>query len=182
MSGQRQPVAGALLAMMQPDTAYTAAGLAQAIGCTRMAAYQALGRMAAKNTIGQRWVGGGNVYFASPEMAAAFGAQAAAALAEQLRHKRAANLAANNARVMATVDRNRVRPEKPGRAAPVVIVGPAPESKCAPRPVDMSRAVWTIAPTPLARFAVDPGSIEPGAFVVDMPAGRWSDYAVRGAA
>lgn len=180
MSGQRQPVASALLAMMQPHTAYTAAGLARAIGCTRMAAYQALGRMAAKHAIGQRWVGGGNVYFASPEMAAAFGARAVAALAEQLRHKRAANLAANKARPMATVDRNRVLPAKPGRAAPVVIA--APESNREPCPVDMSRAVWTIAPTPICRFAVDPDSIEPGGFLVDMPAGRWSDYAVRGAA
>lgn len=182
MSGRRQPVADALLAMMQPHTAYTAAGLARTIGCTRMAAYQALGSMAAKKTIGLRLVGGGNVYFASQAMADDFGAQAAAALAEQLRHKRAANLAANNARVMATVDRNRVHPTRPGRPAPVVIAAPAPESKRAARPVDMSRAVWTIAPTPLARFAVDPTTIVPGAFLVDMPPGRWSDYALRGAA
>jgi hypothetical protein len=175
-----RPVMVPLLAMMQPHTPYTAPGLAQAIGCRRMAAYQALERMAGNGQIGRRVVGGGNVYFCTQEQADQFSARDAAELADQLRRKRAENLATNNARVMATVDRNRVRREKPGRPAPVVIAVPAPDLE--PRPVDMSTAVWTIAKTPLARFAVDPASIEPGAFVVDLPAGRWSDYAVRGAA
>jgi hypothetical protein len=177
-----RPVMVPLLAMMKPHTPYTAPGLAQAIGCRRMAAYQALERMAGKQQIGRRVVGGGNVYFCTQEQADEFSTRDAAVLAEQLRHKRAENLATNKARVMATVDRNRVRKERPGRPAPVVIAQPPPESKSAPRPVDMSSAVWTIAKTPVCRFAVDPASIKPGAFVIDMPAGRWSDYAVRGAA
>ena len=177
-----KPVMAPLLAMMQPHTPYTAPGLAQAIGCRRMAAYQALERMAGAGQIGRRVVGGGNVYFCTQAQADEFSARDAAVLADQLRHKRAENLASNNARVMATVDRNRVRKQRPGRPAPVVIAEPPPPAAHAPSPVDMSRAVRTIAKTPPGRFEADPTTITPGSFVIDMPAGRWSDYAVRGAA
>lgn len=178
MSGR--PVMAALLSAMQPNTAYTAAGLAKTIGCRRIAAHQALVRMATKGRIGMRRVGG-NAYFASQAMADEFGAQAAAVLADALRQQRVDKLRASNARAMGSIDRNRLPRQKPGRAAPVVIAEVPPEPKHAPRPVDMSQAVWTIATTPLDRFSVDPATVQPGSFVIDMPPGRWSDYAVRGA-
>ena len=178
MRAASQPVTAMLLAAMQPGTGYTSGGLSRQIGCTRMAAYQALGRMAARGQVGLRIIGGGNVYFASPADADAFGAQAAAELAQQLRDKRAQNLETNKARAP-KARRNQVAPQKPGRPAPVVIADPLPME----RAVDMSAAVWTIAKTPTSRFAVDPASIKPGAFLLDdMPAGRWSDYALKEAA
>jgi hypothetical protein len=179
MSAAPLPVTAMVLAAMQPKTGYTSGGLSRQIGCTRMAAYQALGRMAARGQVGLRIIGGGNVYFASPADADAFGADAAAQLAQQLRDKRAENLETNKARATRAGRRNQVAPAKPGQPAPVVIAAAVPMD----RTVDMSAAVWTIAPTPVSRFAVDPASIKPGAFLLDdMPAGRWSDYAVKEAA
>ena len=179
MTWARHSITAALLAGMQPKTAYTAAGLSRMIGTTRRAADQALRRMAATGPLGVRSIGGGRVYFTTQADADEFGAADAAELADQLRQRRAENLAANNNRLRAAgMHRNQVVKPRPSVPAPVHIPKPAPID----RPVDMSRAVWTIAKTPIGRFAVDPDSIERGAFVVDMPAGRWSDYAVRGAA
>ena len=175
----RHVVVNALLDSMKPNTAYTAAGAARMIGTSRRVVDQALRRMATTGQLGVRSVGGGRVYFTDQAAADAFGAADAAELAEQLRARKALNLAAANNRLKAAgMHRNKVAKLRPSVPAPVHIPKPAPIE----RPVDVSRAVWTIAPTPPSRFAVDPKSITPGAFVVDMPAGRWSDYAVRGAA
>ena len=167
----------ALLAGMRPNTAYTAAGLARMIGRTRRTVDQALRRMASRGRLGLLRVGGGCVYFTSQADADAYGARDAAALAEQIRLKRAENLAATNRRLKANSvgKRGKLPTARPSVPAPVVIAEPAKDD----RPADMSRAEWTIAPTPVCRFAVDPASIEPGAFLLDMPAGRWSDYAAR---
>ena len=173
MNWVRGTLNDALHAALQPG-ANTAADIAKAIGCTRMAAYQALKRMGDRRQIGVRIIGGGNVYFRTPAEADEFGASAAAVLADQLRRKRAENLEHNKRRPSAMAERNQVVKQKPGKPAPVVII-PAPQVE---RPVDMSRAVLTTAKTPPGRFEADPAAIVPGAFLVDMPPGRWSDYAV----
>ena len=176
MSGGRNPVTSAVLASMKPGTGYTAAGMAHMIGTTRRATDQALRRMATTGQIGMRRIGGGRVYFTTQAAADAFGTEEAAALAEQVRSQRAETLAATNRRLKAAgMHRNRVVKPKPSVPASVHI----PEPPKIARPVDMSQAVLTVAKTPVGRFAVDPADITPGAFLLDLPAGRWSDYALR---
>lgn len=176
MTGQRYAVANAVRRSMKPGIGYTAAGVARMIGTHRRATDQALRRMATAGQIGMRRIGGGRVYFTTQAAADAFGAEEAAALAAQVRSMRAEALAATNRRLKAAgMHRNQVVKPKPSVPAPVHIPSPPKVA----REVDMSRAVLTICKTPVGRFAVDPADIVPGAFLVDLPAGRWSDYALR---
>ena len=172
----RRGVMPAVLAGMKPQIPYTAVGLAWMIGATRRAVDQALRRMAVVGRVGVRSVGGTRVYFTSQLDADAFGGRDAEAPAEQARQRRAENLAASGRRLRAAgMHRNRVVPARPSVPVGVYI----PKQPVVDRLIDMSRAVMTIAKTPACRFAVDPASITPGAFLLDLPAGRWSDYALR---
>ena len=176
MTGQPYVVVNAIRASMKAGIGYTAAGVARMIGTHRRATDQALRRMATAGQIGMRRIGGGRVYFTTQAAADAFGAEEAAALAEQVRSMRAETLAATNRRLKAAgMHRNRVVKPRPSVPAPVHIPPPPKIT----REVDMSQAVVTICKTPVGRFAVDPADVVPGAFLLDLPAGRWSDYALR---
>lgn len=176
MTGRPYVVVDAVLAGMKPGIGYTAAGMAWMIGVHRRATDQALRRMATNGQIGMRRIGDGRVYFTTQAAADAFSAEDSAALAEQARQRKADSLAAINRRLKAAgMHRNRVTPARPSVPVGVHI----PKQAAVDRPIDMSQAVMTIAKTPACRFAVDPDSITPGAFLLDLPAGRWSDYALR---
>lgn len=176
MTARRKPVKPLVAALMQPGIGYTSVGIARAVGATRAVVGQCLRRMVADQCVWQVPAGRDHLYFNTEQGAADCTAAEAAALVQRQAAPRSP--ASKQARAAAAARRYAVVPPKPGRPAGVLLT-PAPTE---PQPVDMSGAVWTRAKRPLDRFEVDPASVAPGAFVTDLPAGRWSDYAVRGAA
>lgn len=67
---------------------------------------------------------------------------------------------------------------RPAMAAPVVVraavAAPKGEAK-----VPAGVPVTEVA-APRGRYEVDPASIKPGSFLMDLPPGRWSDYVAKG--
>lgn len=193
MTSRRFTVQPRIVALVQPGTAYSTAGIVQALGLVRTAARQALDRLTTKGVLVRRKIGIDCVYFATQADADAWSEAEAREFAKQQKAKR---LAAANAstrrssqrdtaaqkianRLAAQAARDRARADK-AQAAPVVI---APRQSWADTEPDMSRARRTVAPpTPDYRWHVDPQSVPRGACVLRDTGPRWSDYALaRGA-
>lgn len=148
----RRAVKPRILEMMVPRQSYTSAGIAHALGMTRMVVLQALLRMGGAGEIGILPVGRDNLYFASQADADAFGAaEKDAFAADQLSLRRA-----SVSRLTAAAA-NRVKPEKPG-LPPAVTIPAKCTAAWSARPADSTGARVIVCKSPSfdARYQVDP--------------------------
>ena len=164
--GPRTSIRPPVLALIKPGQAYTFAGIAACVKASRTALGNALHRMCISGQLAKLKIGPDVLYFASASDADAFGAAERQAFSIARLEQRRASLTGlskkgHEARAKLAL-RCAVVPAKEARPAPVTIT--CTRKSWADRPVDMSRAVVTVAQTPKPRFWIDPADRVVGGF------------------
>ena len=149
-----------VLALIKHGQAYTSIGIAACINASRKSVWNSLLRMCKAGQIAMLKFGPDVLYFKSSADAEAFSVFEREEFCALRLEQRRAILASmskkgHEARAKLAVKRYAVVPAKEARPAPVTIT--CTRQAWADRPVDMSRAVVTVAATPKPRFGADEG-------------------------